>query len=297
MAADLTPARGKLMDVAAEIALDPGTADEACYLHAVLCQVGMPRKKSAGLAFERTSGGASLLLTAGKLWDGIGWAQQALPYGPKPRLILINLTSAAVRNSNRVVDVGRSTREFMERVGLDPQGSEYRSLRRQIAALAACRMQLGARIGNHIVNIDTQPIHRFDVWIVPNADQQTLWPGVVELSQEYFENVRTHAVPLDERAVAILRGTALGLDIYAWLAHRLCRVRQAAGALVSWGALKVQFGQEYKNADDFRKEFRSAMKQVLRLYPAARVEEVHGGLLLRDSRPPIPKVIVSGPPR
>lgn len=285
----LTTAQQKLVKAASDIALHSATADDACYLHTVLCQVGMPRKRTDSLSFERTNGAASLLLSAGKLWNGRHWVQQLLPYGPKPRLILINLTTAAVLTGSRMIDVGRSTREFMERVGLDNQGSEYRSLRRQIAALAACRMQLGVAVGGSVINLDTQPIHRFDVWIVPNQDQQTLWPGVVELSQEYFDGIREHAVPLDERAVAALRGSALALDIYTWLAHRLHRVREANGARVRWQALASQFGQEYKQAFHFRAEFRETMAQVLAVYPGARVEETSDGLLLRLSPPPIPK--------
>jgi hypothetical protein len=50
------------------------------------------------------------------------------------------------------------------------------------------------------------------------------------------------------------------LDAYSWLAHRLCRVPQAKGVNVPWLALKAQFGQEYRNLDDFRKEFRSALE-------------------------------------
>ena len=281
LAIPITAAAQKLADAAADIALSPASERDACYLHAVLCQVGMPRKKTAALSFERTNGAASLLITAGKLWDGRSWVQQQLPYGPKPRLILINLTSTAVATGSRFVDVGRSTREFLERMGLPPQGSEYRSLRRQISSLAACRMQLGGRFGGEIVNLDTQPIHRFNVWVVPDVHQQTLWPGVVELSQEYFDHVRDAAVPLDERAVAALRGTALGLDLYAWLAHRLWRIRDANGVIVPWQAIKSQFGQEYVHLKDCRKEVRSVLRQVLALYSRARVDEVRGGLLLR----------------
>lgn len=289
----VTPAQQKLIDVGAEILMDPGDADDAVYQHSILCQVGMPRKRTTSLTFERTNGSASLLLTAGKLYDGKKWVQQQLPYGPKPRLILINLTSAALVTGSRFVDVGRSTRAFLEKVGLPPQGSEYRSLRKQVSALSACRMQLGARIGNHVVNLDTQPIHRFDVWVVPNEEQQTLWPGFVELSQEYFDGVRDHAVPLDERAVAGLRGSALSLDIYCWLAHRLCRIKSPNGSPVRWEALKVQFGsQEYADMRDFRKEFRKALRQVLQVYRGARVQESGEGLRLCLSPPPVTKVRV-----
>lgn len=284
-----TQAELKLLEAAADIVMVPATIEDACYTHAVLCQLGMPRKKTPERRFERTSGRASLLMTAGEIWNGLSWIPQALPYGPKPRVVLVNLTSTAVRTGSRFVDVGRSTHDFMKRVGLDTQGSEYRSLRRQLAALSVCRMQLGGWAGGRAINMpDNQPIRKFDVWIVPDGNQQTLWPETVELSQEYFESVKEHAVPLDERAVAGLRGTALGLDVYTWLAHRLLRVKNPAGDLVPWVPLKQQFGQEYARLKDFRQEFRSVLRQVLQLYHGAKVEEVPTGLRLKQSHPPVP---------
>ena len=253
----ITPAQKKLIEATAEIALQPATADDACYLHAVLCQVGMPRKRTAGNTFERTNGSVSMFLTAGTIFDGHKRIQQPLPYGPKPRLVMINLTSAALRTNNRVVDVGRSTRAFMERMGVDPQGSEYRSLRTQLGALSVCKMELGWVEGGIVQNLPAvNPIRRFEVWLSKSPDQQTVWPQVVELSQEYFEGIRNHAVPLDERAIAALRGSALALDIYTWLAHRLCRVRQPNGTAIRWEALSGQFGQEYRRLRDFRTEFK-----------------------------------------
>jgi hypothetical protein len=44
------------------------------------------------------------------------------------------------------------------------------------------------------------------------------------LSAEYFESLQEHGVPLDERALAALAHSPLALDVYAWLAQRLCRV-------------------------------------------------------------------------
>lgn len=63
--------------------------------------------------------------------------------------------------------------------------------------------------------------------------------------------------------------------------------RQAPGVKVSWGNLKEQFGQEYRLAKDFKKEFRQALRQVCAVYPAAGIEETLGGLVLRPSKPPI----------
>ena len=63
--------------------------------------------------------------------------------------------------------------------------------------------------------------------------------------------------------------------------------------MLSWENLRDQFGQEYGNGKDFKKEFRSVLRQVWLVYPSARIEEVIGGILLKPSPPPIPKTSVS----
>jgi len=103
------------------------------------------------------------------------------------------------------------------------------------------------------------------------------------------------AVPLDSRALAALKHSALALDIYTWLAHRLCRINKIEGVKVSWGNLKEQFGQEYGSSRDFKKEFRQALLQVHAVYPDARIEDFPGGLTLLASPPPIPKTQILMP--
>lgn len=54
-----------------------------------------------------------------------------------------------------------------------------------------------------------------------------------------------HAVPLNEEAIARLSHSAMGLDVYTWLAQRLHRVDPKKAALVPWVSLKQQFGYDY----------------------------------------------------
>ena len=130
---------------------------------------------------------------------------------------------------------------------------------------------------------------------LPHATQQTLWPGVLELSQDFFDTLTHHAVPLDYRALAALKHSALALDVYTWMAHRLCRVKKAQGEMLSWQNLRDQFGQEYRNTKNFKKEFRHVLHQVKVVYPDAGIEETPGGLILHESRPPLSKTMVAKP--
>jgi len=289
----IPPRTRKVIEVAAEIMQEP--PDRADYLHAVLCQVGMPRAATEAREFIRRNGSVFMKLEAGSLFNGIGdFIPQPLPYGSRPRLVMVHISSEAVRTQRREIEIGDSIRDFMGRLGIPDGGGPrggYTMFKRQMQALAACRLTLGLAVPGRSVTINTQPITRFEAWLQPEGGQHTLWPGELQLSQEFFETLLAHAVPLDPRALGGLKGSALALDVYSWLAHRLCRITGEA-VRVSWRNLRDQFGQEYGDPKDFKKKFRVALRQVLTVYPDARVEEEPGGLLLRSSRPPLAKTQV-----
>jgi hypothetical protein len=49
--------------------------DRPEYLHALLCQVGLPRARQEGRTFVRSAGNASLLITAGAYFNGKGFTE------------------------------------------------------------------------------------------------------------------------------------------------------------------------------------------------------------------------------
>lgn len=270
--------------------------DRTDFLHTVMCQVGMPRRATEARVFERHNGPFSILLEAGKLWTGKEWKPQPLPYGTTPRLVMVHLSSEAIRTQDRRVELGDSMRQFLQTLGIQTNGGErggYTTFRKQMEALAACRLTIGMSSQGKVVTVDAKPIKRFEAWFQQDGQQQTLWPGVLELSPDFYETLTQHAVPLDYRALSALKHSALALDVYTWLAHRLCRIRQPGGVMLSWENLREQFGQEYKNSKDFKREFRDVLRKVWLVYPDARIEDVPGGILLRESPPPISKATIS----
>lgn len=286
----LPPTVRRVVNMVAEIMQDPPERPD--FLHAVLCQVGMPRKRTEGRTFERRSGTASMLLEAGRIWHRGTWKERPLPYGTRPRLVMVHISGEAVRSQRRQIEIGDSMRDFLVRLGIDTSGGAhggYTMFKKQMEALAACRITLGMSIANRDVTINTQPISRFEAWFQHDGTQQALWPGVLELSQEFFDTLVNHAVPLDHCALGALKHSALALDVYSWLAHRLCRVRKLEGVKVSWANLRDQFGQEYADPKDFKKKLRIALRQVLAVYPNAKVESAAGGLILKPSMPPVAK--------
>ena len=288
--------RPALLDAAGVIMQDEPTGSDIAYLHAILCQVGLPRGPKAveGLqVFERICGGAALRVTAGALWDGKSLVQQPIPYGANPRLVLAWLNTQAVKTRSPVIPVGDSAAEFLRMLGKESTGGKNGTLtnfKKQIQALAACHLTLGFNAAGRAYTYNGHPVKQFEAWITPKDEhQRALWPGVVTFSEDYYQSLITHAVPQDVRAMYALKGSALAMDVYAMLAERLHRIGSRP-VILHWANLREQFGQEYGGADpdkDFKKAFLVALKKVLAVYPKADVRQVHGGLMLLSSPPPV----------
>lgn len=282
-----TPLQRRLIDAAVEI--QECTPDTPEFLHSVLCQVGLPRSRTKERFFERSNGKASVAIEAGRLHKAGKWFQMPLPYGVKPRLALLHISSEAIRTRSGQIMIGESIREFLKMLKLPTNGPAYAEMKRQMENLAACRMLLGMSTPSRDITIDTKPIEHFEAWLHFDGQQRSMWPGYLELSPRFLDTLLSHAVPLKPAAIHGLQKSALALDVYTWLSHRLCRVRKAEGVKVSWANLKQQFGQEYRTSKDFKREFRAALKKVLDVYRDARIDEEPGGLRLHSSPPPVPK--------
>jgi len=243
----LTRKTQRLIDTSVKIATEPMCSGDRAFAHAILCNVGMPRSKVDGNEFIRQCGGAVLKITGGDLWDGMELVAQPIPYGPMPRLIMAYLNTYALRLSSPEVPVGDSASEFLRMLGKGTDGGKrgaFTTFRKQTQALAACHMVLGFTANGIAYTYNGQPVQEFQAFVNDKHDQPSLWPGVVRLSDEYYRTLKEHAVPLDMRALAELKGSSLALDIYYWLAQRLYRI-EGRPIVLHWKALRDQFGQEY----------------------------------------------------
>ncbi len=302
--------RARIEAAAAAIASTaPQDEDAIGFLHGVFCSVGLPRRNIQERSFQRTSGRASLLVEAGRLWDGREWIPQPVPYGPIPRLMLAWICTQAVQRQARDIWIGESAAEFLRLIGKTPNGGHaanpekqldarggYAALHRQARALAACSLSLGFEGEHGPVTESQKLIVRFEAWRKSDERQKALWSPSLTLSAEFAEGLMRHAVPIDFRALRALNSSALAMDLYQWLAYRLCRLSKST--FLPWRVLRDQFGQEYRSLRDFKRELRPCLKRALAVYPDARVVdelERGGGILIRPSRPPVAPVAVQNP--
>jgi hypothetical protein len=285
----LTRHQQRLLETAS--AIRNAAPDRINFLHAVQCQCGIPYRNPGSnvLEWDRKQGDATLRIEAGSAIDpSTGqFKRLGLPYGEKPRLVLIYLATQAVRTGSPVIDVDESMTGFARSLGLETNGQQLRSFKDQLARLAASTVRMGLVEEGRAVQVNTQFVSAFDLWFPKQSAQRVLWPSTVRLSDEYFRSLGQHAVPLDDRAVAALSSSSMALDVYVWLAQRLHRIPTARPQFIPWLALYEQFGQGFGRIRDFRRRFLQTLQQVGSVYPTARVSADEGGLTLSNSPPPI----------
>ena len=290
----LTLVEKRLINSAADIATYP-EHEEVSFLHTLFCQTGMPYRKPTERVWEHANGKVSVRVEAGNAYnpEKDAFVPLPLPYGPKARLVQIHLDSEAIRNQSPNIEVDGSMSAYAKGIfGIRPNGRDIRSLKTQLGALSAATIRL-AKGGDHPIQVQTHIVSAFDIWFTKDANQHVLWPSVIKLSSDYYQSLADHAVPLDHRAVAALSHTALGLDIYTWLAQRLHRVNPARPSFVAWANLWDQFGMNYKRINKFREVFLHALAQVQTQYPRAEIAVDGRGLTLSCSPPPISIKMIS----
>ena len=165
-----TKTQWRLIEAAGEIGM--GEEGLPTYQHTVLCQTSLPYRRTAERVLERRNGYTMLRVEAGSAYSERedAWVELPLPFGPKARLVLIHLNTAAIVTQSNVIDVGDSMSAYFSQV-LSPRrgesrelnGREIRAMKEQVSALAAAEMRfaVGGRVqkqGRAAV------ISEFDLW-------------------------------------------------------------------------------------------------------------------------------------
>jgi Plasmid encoded RepA protein len=287
----LTPIQKRLIESSHDMVMnDP---EGITYQHSVLCQVSLPYKNPGDSVrhWDRKQGKARIALEAGRILNPVTneFANIGLPYGTKSRLILTHLNTEALKTGSPLINVESSLTGFVKRLGLAAHGRDIKDIKNHLSRLSASTIRLGFVDGGHALQVNTQIVRAMDLWLTTDEHQRVLWPSTIQLSDDYFDSLTKHAVPLDERALAALSHSPMGLDIYSWLAQRLHRISATKSQFITWVALKDQFGYNYTRMIDFKVAFREILVMVHSQYHEADFEIDEKGLTLKNSPPPIGK--------
>lgn len=209
-----------------------------------------------------------------------------VPFGAHARLILLFLQTEALRTGSREVELGSSLRQWMARLGIQPGGSAFRSVREQAERISRCRLSFHITGSGRTSALVNQSVVDKALFIEESDERQgRLSLEVAKLSEGYFEQLRKHPVPLEEAAIKSLANNSAAMDAYIWLAYRLHSLK--GDTMVTWKALKAQFGTNYKELYHFKSKWPKALELALAVYPDAKVEVLDAGVVLKPSRPPV----------
>jgi hypothetical protein len=270
---------------------------EIMYQHTVFCQVGFPYRDPGPhqTDWHHRDGNVSLIVSALPVVHPVTQelVRPGLPFGSKARLFLADIHNYAICKQDPVVDLEKSLSAYVQRLGLHRSGRDIRAVKEAIARVCAALIQIdmphmGARerFKTTLIESETSPdTETFQLWC--RSNQRILWPLKAKLSHRYFEILLEHGVPLREEHYYALSHSAMAMDIYAWLAQRLHRLKSELE--LPWPIVQNHFGQNYERLRKFREKFRWALNDVLKLYGAARVVPGKRGLKLRPSPPPVLK--------
>lgn len=272
-----------------------GQIKDAAFQHSVLCQTYLPYRNPGDDVhlWEHTQGRASLNIQClqEKHPETGKFVHLGLPYGTKARLIMAYLNTQAIKSQSPIIDVETSVTSFIQQIGLAKKGKNVNDVKEQLARIASSVITLNYAVeDNHSLNVRFALVKKYDLWFPKDECQRVLWTSHIQLTDDYFEELMKHAVPLDERALGALKNSAMGLDIYCWLAQRLHRIPYGKPQFISWQNLKDQFGSNFKTMKKFKEVFRHTLGIVHSQYLTARLQEdKNKGFYLENSPSPIEK--------
>ena len=266
-------------------------ADALGFMAKMLVQTTLPHRAQPGTQYTRTDGDVTLSIT------DLGGA--GLPYGAYPRLMLIWMTTEALRTGERKLELGRSLSSFMSQLGLQCTGGHWGTIprfrdqmERLFGAAISTRWKQDLGTLSNVGGSNLLLAEEFDLWWTPQSLPRA--PHVqssVTLSQKFFDQLVEAPVPLDLRAIRALKQSPLSLDLYAWATRRVSYLERPT--LIPWEALRRSFGAGYADTPQGRVKFRAkvldAFGRVCRVYSALRLEIEIDGVRLLPSAPHIPR--------
>jgi hypothetical protein len=259
---------------------DPRTG----FLFSGWCQTALPHKRLDDDAiWQHETDYVRLLIEPGSVSTPLGPRRIGVPYGSRARLILLFLQTEAIKTNSREIELGKSLRDWLRKLAVPVGGRSLNEVREQAARISRCRMTFEIARGRQVGLINQNIV---DTAMFTHEDDGAALLEVVRLSDSFFNELKRHPVPIQESAVRAIANNSQALDIYCWLAYRLHILE--APCLITWAALRAQFGSSYASIRAFRQRFLESLAIAMAVYPEAKVDISPVGVKLLPCPPPVP---------
>jgi hypothetical protein len=212
-----------------------------------------------------------------------------LPFGWLPRLLLAFIATELVEHGDPYIEFPSTPAKFMMRLGIPEVRMDriFGQLRDHAVRLFSASFM--ARWGGSSRDISRGFVVAESWDLDWDSDAGTV--PFIRCTREFVEQVVNGPVALDVNAFLALNKSPFGMDIYAWLCHRLSYLTKPT--VVPLDFLNAQFGFQYEQDDQGLSEFTSRLIEtlchVLTVYPEADVGFSDQGLILKPSPAHVPR--------
>jgi hypothetical protein len=284
------PRYRSLVDIAREVLADERQQIGISY--SGFCLTSLPHKKLPDdQIWQRRGHRVTLLVEPGTMRSGNSVVRYGVPFGSRARMILLYLQTQAIRTGSREIELGKSMRSWMERMGIAVGGETTRALKEQATRISACSLKFfwdGEEAESWARGAIVSAGLRFRDAGDQHHNSQP-WDDRVVLDETFWRALRDHPVPLQEAAIRELAHRSLALDVYIWLAWRCHELKGPVD--ISWLALNAQFNTTGRPLKHFKPLFADALRAATAAYPECRLEVEERGVTLHPSRPPVLKLV------
>lgn len=218
-----------------------------------------------------------------------------IPYGCYARMNQIFIDTEVRTKNTNVIDVGRSFREYTNKLGYK-DGKANRALVKQLINYVTSVITVipTQQTQNRLIGFQSVIAQKWDITFdVKSPDQLMLSKGQIILDPRYAKWIHDHAAPLDMDVVNVFKRNPLGLDFYRYLAYRNNELSDTIAFPDC--DLFEQFGTEQQSDKVTRERLRRILK-IIRLYWPVKAKLEGGWFELRPSPPAVQKSLPSKNP-
>jgi hypothetical protein len=250
----------------------------------VLCGIPVRRPAKSTLEYSRQNGRFRLRV--------IGHPDYGLPFG-QDRLLLIWIATMATWQKTREIHF-RSAAAILETFGLPKDGRYYKRLIAGFERIfyATFFFSSDQQLGEATV-MERQSfrfVRDVNLWYTESAPAESSIPSstrsenTIMLSEEFWNEIQEHPIPVDLAIVKALADSPGNLDLYVWLVWR-CWTAKGPATVPLFGpeGLVAQLGNSATLRErDFRRQIVKWLKVIRQLWPEcpARLAGSGGSLLL-----------------
>ena len=159
------------------------TDSDLGFMARLMALCSLPRTNLGNrLQYKRVNGPYKLVMIAG--------ADNKLPYGNLPRLLVAWVCTEAVRTQSRELVLGSSLSEFMGKLGMDSIGGARTRLRNQMRRLFNAHVQLVYEDKLGEASVSSSVADRTEFWWNPKRpDEPMLWQSKIRLGEDFFNEM------------------------------------------------------------------------------------------------------------